>query len=362
MTIMIKKFLRNTAIFKISLFVVSVIMFGLYFLPAAFAQTGITLQPSLIDERVEPGDVYSGTLQVTNETNTIQTYYFSAKDVEKRSESGRPIFASFGEDTGFGLASWVTLPKDPITVGALQTAEVDFSIQVPGDASPGTHIGGIFVGPKAEHLNEVGTGIGFQVVSMVSLQIAGDIVDKARIRDFITDSMLYSKPEVIFTTRVENLGNVAVKPRGPLDITNMWGKKIVSDLVVNDSGSLVLPGEIRKYELTWKGKEFYFGRYEAVMSLSYGYDAKNTITRTVSFWILPLNIILPVLGMILVIILGIYLMVKLYIKRSFQAIEKTTGKAPVLKKQAPMSRLSVIVIVLTAFTIIFLMGLFVFFA
>lgn len=353
----IKKFLRDTAIF-----ILSVVVFGSCFLSAAFAQTGITIQPSIIDERVDPGDVYSGTLQVKNETNATQTYYLSTKDVEKRSESGQFTFAPFGEDTGFGLASWVVLPTDPVTVEALQTVEIDFSIQVPDDASPGTHLGGIFVGPKAEHLNEVGTGIGFQVVSIVSLQIAGDIVDEARIRDFITDKMIYSKPEVLFTTRVENLGNVSVKPRGPVDITNMWGKKVTLDLVMNDSGSLVLPGEIREYELEWKGEEFYFGRYETVMSLSYGYETKNTITRTVSFWILPLNIILPALGIILAVILGIYITIKLYIKRSFRAIEATTGKAPVLQKRAPMSRLSVIAIVLIAFTIIFLIGLFLFFA
>ncbi|MCK5027580.1 MAG: hypothetical protein KAS07_04120, partial [Candidatus Pacebacteria bacterium] len=248
-------------------------LFLVFFPQRSFAQessAGISVTPSTFEDVVDPGDIYSSVVKVKNETNSPQTYYVSVRDVVDMTPGGRPIFAPAGEYAILGIADWMTVPGEAIEIKAKQTIEISFTIEVPENASPGNHIGGIFIGPKAEKPDEIGTGIGFQLVPIVNMQISGDLIEEAKLIGISTNKLIYGKPEVNFTVTVENVGNVAVRPRGPIEIESMFGEEIGA-IVINENAGLIPPYTKRVYEATWVGEgKIFFGRFVANATMAYG--------------------------------------------------------------------------------------------
>jgi len=336
--------------------------------------SGIKVQPSLIEERVDPGDTYLSTLQITNLSSQEHTFYIVKRDISGLSPEGQPIFAGDQEVTGYEVSSWIDISDVPIVLKSNESKKIPFSIVVPEDAGPGGHFGGIFFSLQGERPEEIGTGVGFQVGSIINLKISGDITEELQIREFATDKNIYGFPKVLFTTRIKNLGNILVRPRGLLEIVNFWGDE-VAVLRINDSGAAVFPDSIKQFESTWEGSKFSFGRYQAILSFVYGDEVSRTVFSSISFWVLPLNIILPVGGGLALFLLIIVLSIKIYVRRKVKEIQRTTesisqGKRTWAgqnimqhsKKGGAFSKLTFIAASLLMFTIIFLLILFFLFA
>lgn len=343
-------------------FLVSILLICFFCIPTAHGQSsaGVELKPSTIEDKADPGMVLEREISLSNKSNNTQTYYLISKDISGVGESGIPIFADPGaEITGFELSTWLSYPTEPITLPPGASAQVPVTISVPQDATPGSHFGGLFVSVEPPRLRESGAGVGYEVGAIVSIRISGDVVESARIREFSTDKLLYSSQNVKFLTRVENPGNVLVRPRGPLAITNMFGKQVAL-LTLNETLGGVFPGTTRPYEISWTEEGIGFGRYQAVVGLSYGEDdARGSISATTSFWVLPTKIILPVLGVLSLLILVMYLGVKLYIRRALDELSTTSGRRVVARrrKDSGLSKLMVVAVTLLAVTTLFLIGL-----
>ena len=275
---------------------------------------GIKMQPSIIEERAEPGQTYSWTLRATNVGAKAQEFYVVKRDISGLSEEGKPIFANFGEKTGLELVAWIQIAPGPFIIAPGETKDIPFSINIPQNVFPGAHLGSIFLSSEPVRPETTGIGIGYQVATIISLRVAGEVAEEAMIREFRTDKKIYGWPEVKFITKVENLGNVIVKPRGPVEITNMFGKKVAT-LKMNESAAAILPLAVRRFETLWQDNGLAFGKYEAVMSLGYGEDERKTISAIASFWVLPGKLVGFTLGGVAALFLLIFVAVKLYVKR-----------------------------------------------
>jgi len=362
-------------------FVLVGLFFVLIFSPdQSYAQTstGITISPDTIRESFDPGEVRDFKLKVTNLDSIDKHYFVILKDIKDLTNGGQPIFADENEISEFTMKLWVTIASDEVDVAPKETKEIDFKVTVPEDAGPGAHLGGIFLSSEPPSINETGVAVRYQVGSLLLFKIEGDIVEEALIREFTTDKIVYWKPGVKFTVVVENNGSSLIMPRGPLEISSIFGKKIAT-LKMNDAGNSVLPNGKRTFELEWTGEWYLFGRYDAAMGLLYG-DANNSMSASASFWILPMKIILPFLGGIIVFLLAIFVFLRLHIRKKLREIQETTnqyaqngnnaenaesmpeGGKMILKEQAPLSKLMLIVMVTLAVCIILLLLLFFSFA
>ena len=340
--------------------------------PARAESIGVTVQPSIIEERAEPGKTLFFTLKATNINPEKRVFYILTENISGLAENGRPIFAKEGEATGLELSSWIKISKEPFTLFPGQTKNIPFSIAVPKNAGPGAHIGSIFLATTAERPQSTGVGVGYEVATIVSLRVAGDIVEEASLREFRTDRAIYSKPEVTFSVKIENAGNVVVRPRGPLEITDMFGRP-AGVLTINESAAAILPRATRQFETKWLAEKFSFGRYQALISIVYGEDGQKTISAALSFWVLPVKVIVSIISGIIGLILIIFISVKLYLRKKLwelrqatAAMSKSAGggeqEALLSKKDEPFSRAALIAIVLLIFTLIFLAVLLLFFA
>lgn len=351
---------------RAAFFLFSLFIFFSFTLSAEAQQTsGVKLLPATIEQSADPGEVINKTISITNTSDQEKTFYFGVKDISGVQNENQPIFARDGlEKTGFELSTWVSLPEEPITLAPDQEGSFDVVITVPDDATPGSHFGGIFASVEAPKLRTIGAGVGYEVGAIISIRISGDVIENARIREFSTDKLIYSSQNVEFTTRVENSGNVLIRPVGPIAIRNMFGKDVGS-VVVNASQGGVFPGTERTFTTTWEGDGIGFGRYQAVTALAFGeVGSINTIDASVSFWILPMNIILPILGILLLAILILYVVVRLHIRNTVERLSTKGGRRVVhrRRKDSGTSKLVLVTIALLATVVIFLMGLLILFA
>jgi len=343
---------RSFLIFS-SLVIALVIPFAQH---AQAQRSGVQLQPAMIEESANPGDVLEQTMSIRNVSPNEQTYYLLKRDISGVTDNNQPIFAEEGaEVTGFEISSWLELSAEPVVVAPGATAQIAVKITVPANATPGSHFGGVFVTVEPPRLRESGASVGYEVGSIVSIRISGDVVESARIRSFSTDKLVYSAANVKFTTRVENPGNVLIRPRGPLEIYDMFGKKV--DMInVNDALGGVFPGTTRNFDIEWKSKDFSIGRYQAIVSLIYGEKGRETtVSQSTSFWVLPLNVILPVLGMLAFIVLAIYFGIKIHIKRTLDRYQTPQRRGVVYRRRdTGITRLTMIAIAMLGVTALFL--------
>lgn len=327
-------------------------------------KAGIKVIPAFVDGLANPGEVLNREIKITNVSGEEKEYYIYKRDIKGVEEGGVPIFAEEGaEKTGYEISEWISLQTEPISIAPNETVTFSFTINVPDNASPGSHFGGIFVSVEAPKLREIGAGVGYEVASIVSIRISGDVIDDARVRSFSTDRLFYSSKNVSFTAKIENQGNILIRPRGPLTITSMLGGK-PETILVNDTLAGVFPNTIRELNFDWNSEGIGFGRYEAVLALSYdAADGQKTIDATLVFWIFPTKIIVPVLiGFASILIFG-YLLIRYYIN---QAVMRAAGGRRIstyrYRKQVGISRFTFVFVTIMGAFVIFLIVLLIVFA
>lgn len=333
----------------------------------AAAQTGegIQIKPAVIEDNVAPGQLYDFSFTFTNLSQSQKTFYLSALDIKGLDSNGQPIFAVPGEATGYELSTWIQIPTGPITLGADQSVTEKFTARVPSEVSPGAHFGGVFISDQPTKPSTNGSGVGLSVGGIMSLTVAGAITEGANLVEFSTSKGVYSQPEVTFDSKIQNTGNVLVRPHGIIQINDMFGHQVGS-ISVNDSAGPVFPASERVYTAKWQPDGFGFGQYHAVGSFSYGETDKKTISGETEFWILPWKPIALFLGSIFGVVLFLYALIRLYIRRKLRDMGIAGNRADMnfyaQRYQRSGSRLIVVTLVIFLFCVIFLSVLFFVFA
>lgn len=334
----------------------------------AVAQTttgsAIRVQPALFEQVVNPGDRFSSSVTVTNPDPTTKTFTVGVQDIKDINGSGEPVFSTTTVPE-YGVSSWVSIGVPTVTIAGYGSKQIPFTITVPKDATPGGHYGAIFVTYGATRPAITGSGVGYQVGSLIDLRIAGEANEQAEIREFSTDKGLYQGPNVAFTASVADLGNVLLRPRGPIDIVNMFGQKVAT-VVMNDGNEAIFPGSSRSFNVVWQGSGFMAGRFDAVMSLTYGNETQKTVSASTSFWIIPFTPILAVLGSVIFFVLIFVWSLRAYVRRKVQGMTGGRGGKASLSEEErflyenrmPFSRLAFIVIATAVFAVVFLIILF----
>ncbi len=304
----------------------------------AGAQTGIEVSPYRIEETVEPGDTVVRTIRVRNTTDRERTFYADLMDFVVMGEGGNARLMRAGSHERASLTDWITIRRTGTDFDPGERKEVQVTFNVPEDIGPGGYYGAIVFGPSPPDANDQATFVGLthQVGVLVLFNVMGDADVEARVREFSTRNQVYDTPlQVDFLTRVENIGNLHIKPTGSIQIENMRGDKVAS-VPLNPDGDNVLPRSIRRIENFWQD-DFGFGRYKASLIMNFGEPTERggTGVRTVSaetnFWVLPRALIGQVAVGILLIILILYVIFRNYKRK---AIEEATGKAAEAKSSS----------------------------
>ena len=356
--------------FRKLLFFLAIFLFIFIAVPAqAQSSAGIKISPVKIEEMVEPGEVFKSQVKVTNEFNKTRIFYVYLRDFKSEGESGTAKLVIPGTEEGYYLASWIDVDSKGIELAPGQERIVPFTVNVPENVGPGGYFGAIILGtepPRIQQQNEekgAGMSIAQQTASLLLLRVRGDVLEEAHVREFNTDKDFYNTPFLVdFLIRIENTGNVHIKPHGAISIKNMFGKE-VRVLKINEKGGNILPHSIRRFnENIWEGKSA-FGKYTATLGVTYGVSVdkggqgKNSLVAIKTFWIIPWRIIIPVF-LALLFISGIFIfLIKLYKNKAVKkAIERAgisqTGYMRQTRAQGASPALHLGVILIIVFVII----------
>lgn len=331
----------------------------------AQARSGISISPAIIQESIEPEEAQRYTITVSNRDDETKTYYARTRSIVG-TNAGTPIYADRNAVPGPNeLASWITLEQTEFLLEPGSRTSFDMVVEAPADASPGSHFASVIISSVPPSLERTGAAVAYDVSNVIIMRVAGDVIEQANIRQFSTDNYIYGSSNVEFEVRIENEGNVFVQPRGPLEIYNMFGKQVAQQ-IFNEKREGIFPYETRSFRTKWEDDGVGFGRYEAVLSPVYGEDGRKvTMSSTATFWVLPMNIILPALGVLAVLLLLVYIAVRVYVRNALRQIRMTGGRRVVKSTRGGGSgntALLMTVIVMLAVTAIFLIILLLLFA
>lgn len=346
------------------------VFFSFLITTPSFAQTGneagVNVSPAIIepDNTLDPGSTHQFSVEIKNLNNFVQTFYLSTRDIVDVVDGATPVFADGTEEkTGMELSNWMKLSVDQVTLEPGAVQKVDFTITVPEDGTPGSHFGSVFVSVDPPDLDVNGAAIGYKVANIIAVRVTGEAVDEGVIREFSTKRYFNGSKNIDFTARIENKGNVLIRPVGPVEIRNMLGQKVDTVMFNAEQQGAVFPGKTREFAFNWTGQGTGFGRYEAVISPVYGENGvKKTMSSTVTFWILPVKIIGPALAALAVILLITFVFVRIYIRRTLARYSYGQTRVVSKRRGNGVSGTLLLVTVLSTVTVIFTLILLALFA
>lgn len=272
------------------------IILGFAFLP--FFAKAVTVGPGKIQFKADPGAIISGKLFVINEGAETQTFYAAfEKFIEK---GGEKKFLPTEESE---LANWFKMEMS-VTAEPGEQKEIPFTIEVPQNAPPGGHFAVIWWGtapPSGQVAIVTRAGI------LVYLEVSGEINEKGELLNFSLTAgkfFVFQLPED-FAVEFKNAGNTYLKPRGEINIKNIFGSAITA-FDVNNKERIILPEDIQSLNVAKRFEKppFAFGLYKAELSLSWG-EKQNNVLKSIYFFVFPWKIAL--IAVIILVLLSLLL-------------------------------------------------------
>ncbi len=307
----------------------------------ANADQGITVSPPSVELNAAKGNTYSININVLNPTASDLGYTSSVDDFgapTDESGSARILKDSKLPDSA-SIKSWVTeIPQ--FTLKSHKSKNITIQITIPDNAEPGGHYGVINFSGVAPEMENTGVALTASAGVLTLIRVDGTITEKADLASFYTSktqkggqSSFFENGPIWFVTRIENEGNIHVKPIGNVEIRDMFGG-LVANLPVNEDKSNVLPSSIRRFDEVKLNKEWLFGRYTANLTLGYG-TTGQAITNTITFWVIPYKIILTLLLILATVIYILSRMIKVYNRR---IIERALNESSSKNKHKPAKK------------------------
>lgn len=286
-----------------------ILLFGLAFYNFNFQKVsaklpgeGLTISPPIFELTLMPGQSSENIIKMNNPTSSLVEVYPTVMNFQAGSETGDPTFTSASEEgRPYSLANWITFNKAKLALTPEQDIEFKFKISVPTDAEPGGHYGVVFYvsEPPKPSEKETQIAISSMLGSLILVRVPGDIKEEAVLREFSAKKFYWKMPADL-VVRIENIGNVHIKPRGDIIVKNMLGSQNAA-LDVNPKKGNILPESIRRFDVRFEGSKFSLGRYSANLNLQYG-ESNKTISGKISFWVIPWWLITIIVVLLIVIV------------------------------------------------------------
>lgn len=303
---------------------------------AAATGFSLTTSPSPISLTTAPGTTVTTEFRVLNNGTQPEHLRVGLMKFKASGESGRPnLYDREPGDTYFDWASF-----SPSSFNALpgQWVKVKMTITVPKTASLGYYYAVTFQRSTENNPAERQSAsvIGASATLVLLNVKTPNQRPELKLADFTTNHKLYQYLPATLTVRVQNSGNIHLRPGGNIFIKR--GSKTVATLTVNPYQGNILPNSYREFTADWRdgfpiyqdkqidgkpaltrdGKpdrslhwdltkltKFRFGKYTAQAVVVYNDGTRDIpMEATTSFWVIPWTLILIVLSVVLLVVAG----------------------------------------------------------
>lgn len=268
---------------------------------------GLSAIPPRLEITVKTDGSTVQTIKVRNESSKEKNISISISDFVVNDNIGTPtIITATGEDNRWAASNWITVSPSTFKLKGGETKALSLVVTPPANALPGGHYAMVISSPETDIsiLNSTGATIQTKVGTLVYITIPGDITQNAVIKNFSTGKFFEFGP-VDFSTTIQNLSDIHIKPAGNITITNMIGMK--SYVQFNKNGTNIFPGKTRDFE-NQLNKKWLLGRYKAELNFGYG-TAGGIATAAIFFWVIPWRLLILV-GTALIVIITLVIIFK----------------------------------------------------
>lgn len=274
---------------------------GSVFSQAVFAQgASLGISPLTFELSGTPGDVIENYLKIYNPSGNTIGVKMQVEDIAPTGEMGF-VTVEPAETETYSLARWIKCEPEELDLRPGEEKLVKFTLHIPSNAEPGGHYGTVLAATKSiSGAGATGATIVQRIGALVLLTVPGEMKENLIIQDFNAPGYSDYGP-IMFTIRFKNTGTIHLKPRGLITITNLLSKK-VADISIPEKN--VLPGGVRKYELSWDQKWLWAGKYTATLTGSYGISNAQLNPVVITFWVFPWKFGLGILVILILLILS----------------------------------------------------------
>lgn len=288
---------------------------------------GLQISPVKVNILADPGKTYNFKISILNVTTGSLIFKPNINDFKSKDETGEPEIIMDDSAPGTTIKSWIS-PLNDIFLKAKQSVNVNVTVTVPPDASPGGHYGVIRFSGIPPELEQSGVALAASAGPLVLIRVSGNINESLYLKEFFTSrgdqrSAWFENAPIYFSERIHNNGNIHLNPIGDVVVTNILGKHVAT-LKVNEQDGSILPESTRRFDQKLE-KNRMFGRYTAKIALAYG-TTGQVLMGTTTFWVIPYKIILLAIAILGSLILTIKRMMKKYnakiIQRAKDEIQK----------------------------------------
>lgn len=292
------------------------------------AGQGIQVSPVVIDLNGEKGQSYNLKVTVTNITAGSLLLKTSANDFTADGESGNPkVILDQDADSSYSLKSWVSLPAS-FTLKSKESRSLTIAVNIPDNAEAGGHYGVVRFSGVPPDQPDANVSLTASVGVLLLTRVAGDIQENLVVKQMFTSKNgktagLVANGPVTINTRVENTGNVHLKPIGTLTVKDIFGKTVGS-FPFGSNTQNVLPKTTRLYTQEFD-KKWMFGRYTVNLEAAYG-TTGGVLQGSTSFWVIPFKLIFFVIIILALVIVGGRRLIKGHNKRVIRKAQQTKKK------------------------------------
>jgi hypothetical protein len=247
---------------------------------------------------IEPGSSRTIELMVTNRTGETRIFNFEVEDATGSYDPTSPVVL-LGDDRGpYTLKDYISYPHQSIELEHNERARIPVTVTIPADAEAGGRYGSLLVTTvtkNAEVDASAGASAASAVVSRVGtlffVTIPGETVIEGALQSFATvpDKQFFNEGPINFQLLFENKGNIHLNPYGEIRITNLFDEEVG---FMELDPWFAMPQSLRSREVSWD-RGLLIGRYTATAHINRGYG-DNIDTQSVTFWVLPWKVVLPI--------------------------------------------------------------------
>jgi hypothetical protein len=248
-----------------------------------------TIARDFFDYTLRPGATLRDKISISNLTSTPKTFAVYGTDAYNTTLDGG-FALLLQRDTPKDVGTWIRLGARRITIPASSRADVPFEMDVPPDATPGDHAGGLVaedVVPPA--VAGPGTGVEIQrrVAVRMYVRVQGPLTPGLRVTTLSVNAGRPLFPpfsgdgRARVTYVVTNSGNVRIQSTAVLRITGVFGQtlRIFAPRRIPE----LLPHSSLQVTEQWRGLPI-LNRVTARVTVT-GPGASTVRTRT--FWDIP---------------------------------------------------------------------------
>ena len=222
-----------------------ILLLALVALPAApaAAQTGqatFGVRPATAtkpDERsaftysATPGARITDHVAVSNVSASPLTLKVYASDAFNTAEGGFDLLA--GTRAPVDVGAWTTLSATEVTIPGRSVEIVPFTVEIPANATPGDHVGGVVASLATEATGGDGQRVAIEqrVGARIYLRVSGALTPSLGIEDLTADYSgdFFGRGQTRVSYTVRNTGNVRLAGAQQVTVSTPWGAEYAAE-------------------------------------------------------------------------------------------------------------------------------------